>query len=81
MIFGDDPSQIGEYAWFKNNADGKSHPVGQKKPNPWGLYDIYGNVAERVADRYHKDYYKEGDKIDPTGPSLKKKSHLRLELS
>lgn len=71
-FFGDSPSAYGDYAWFKDNSGGKSHPVGQKKPNPWGLYDIYGNVCERIMDRYHKDYYKQGDKVDPTGPALKK---------
>ena len=56
-FFGDNPSKLGDYAWFKDNDGGKSHPVGQKKPNPWGLYDICDNVWERVADTYAKDYY------------------------
>ncbi|MCA9082066.1 MAG: SUMF1/EgtB/PvdO family nonheme iron enzyme, partial [Planctomycetaceae bacterium] len=55
-FFGDDPSQLGEYAWFKDNAGGKSHPIGQKEPNPWGLYDIYGNVNERISDTYARNY-------------------------
>lgn len=80
-FFGSDPSKYGEYAWYKGNDGGKSHPVGQKKPNPWGLYDIFGNVCERVADRYHKDYYKQGPKIDPTGPSLKKKSYAEYKIN
>jgi formylglycine-generating enzyme required for sulfatase activity len=66
-FFGDDPSQLGDYAWYKDNDGGKSHPVGQKKPNPWGLYDIYGNVCERVADTYARDYYKNSPKEDPVG--------------
>jgi formylglycine-generating enzyme required for sulfatase activity len=69
-FFGDDPSQLGDYAWFKDNAGGKSHPVGQKKPNPWGLYDMYGNIAEFVRDEHQEDYYARGPKVDPTGPSL-----------
>lgn len=69
-FFGDDPSKLGEYAWFKDNAEGKSHPVGQKKPNPWGLYDMYGNIAEFVRDEHQEDYYAKSPKVDPAGPSL-----------
>ena len=68
--FGDDASKLGEYAWFKDNAEGKSHPVGQKKPNPWGLYDMYGNIAEFVRDEHQEDYYAKSPKENPTGPSL-----------
>lgn len=69
-FFGDDPAKLGDYAWFKDNAEGKSHPIGQKKPNPWGLYDMYGNVAEFVRDEHSEDYYAQGPKIDPAGPLL-----------
>lgn len=79
-FFGDDPSMIGDYAWFKDNAGGKSHPVGQKKPNPWGLYDIYGNVNERISDKYDKKYYAKGPKVDPTGPSPGAQSHLEYKV-
>ncbi|MCX6879423.1 MAG: SUMF1/EgtB/PvdO family nonheme iron enzyme [Verrucomicrobia bacterium] len=68
-FFGDDPAQLGDYAWFQDNDGGKSHPVGQKKPNPWGLYDIHGNVCERVADTYVRDYYAKSPKEDPVGPA------------
>jgi len=68
-FFGDDPSKLGDYAWYKDNDGGKPHPVGRKKPNPWGLYDICGNVFERVADVYVKDYYANSPKADPTGPA------------
>ena len=79
-FFGNDPSKIGEYAWFKGNAGAKSHPVGQKKPNPWGLYDIYGNVCERIADKYSRSYYSISPKVDPTGPSQGTKSSLEYQV-
>jgi formylglycine-generating enzyme required for sulfatase activity len=79
-FFGDNPSKLGDYAWFIDNDRGKSHPVGQKKPNPWGLYDICGNVWERVADRYAPDYYAKSPKVDPTGPLLKKKSLIEYKI-
>jgi len=75
-FFGDDPSKLEDYAWFKDNAEMKSHPVGQKKPNPWGLYDIYGNVCERISDKYSRSYYSISPKVDPTGPSQGTKSQL-----
>ncbi len=56
-LFGDDPKPLGDYAWYLDNSDARTHPVGKKKPNPWGLYDIFGNVAEWVLDYYDKDYY------------------------
>jgi len=55
--FGDDPEKLGEYAWSFDNAEDAYHKVGQKKPNPWGLYDMHGNVAEWVLDQYIPDYY------------------------
>jgi formylglycine-generating enzyme required for sulfatase activity len=55
--FGDDPTQLKEYGWYLDNADGESHPVAQKKPNPWGLYDMHGNVAEWCLDHYDAKYY------------------------
>jgi formylglycine-generating enzyme required for sulfatase activity len=56
-FFGDDPAALDQYAWYEKNSDDKTHVVGQKKPNPWGLHDIYGNVGEWCLDHYKKDYY------------------------
>ena len=80
-FFGDDPSKIGDYAWYKDNAGAKSHPVGQKKPNPWGFYDIYGNACERIADKYHKAYYSESPAKDPTGPKQATKSLFEYTIA
>ena len=79
-FFGDDPSVIGDFAWFKDNADAHSHVVGLKKPNPWGLYDIYGNVCERISDKYERSYYSESPRVDPTGPSPGTHSHLEYRF-
>ncbi len=54
--FGDDESQLGEYAWYFENSDGSYQQVGQKKPNPWGLYDMHGNVCEWTLDSYRSDF-------------------------
>ncbi len=55
--FGDDPKLLGEYAWYYDNADGRPRKVGQKKPNPWGLFDMHGNAWEWTLDEYHADGY------------------------
>ena len=67
--FGENPGPFPEYAWFRDNSNEQTHPVGQKKPNHWGLYDMHGQVWESCSDWYDKDYYAKLAKVDPTGPS------------
>lgn len=57
-FFGKDINMLGQYAWFKNNSKNKYQKVGLKKPNPWGIYDMLGNVAEWTLDEYDEDYFK-----------------------
>ncbi len=62
--FGDDPAQLGDYAWFSANSEFQYQKVGTKKSNPWGIHDMHGNVAEHVLDQFIPDTYtklKDGD--------------------
>jgi formylglycine-generating enzyme required for sulfatase activity len=65
--FGEDESWLGEHGWFDGNSDKQTHAVGQKMPNPWGLYDMHGNVLEWCSD--WSDEYSKASATDPPGPS------------
>ncbi len=74
--FGGDGAKLGDRAWYRRNSDDNLHPVGEKKPNAWGLHDMHGNAREWCQDRYDLEYYWESPVDDPQGPS----SVTRLEL-
>lgn len=57
-FFGNSPEKLGQYAWYRLNSNEKYQKVGLKKPNPWGLYDMLGNVAEWTMDQYDPEYFK-----------------------
>ncbi len=67
--YGDTAESLGEYAWFNENLEAMTHPVGEKKPNRWGLYDMHGNVNEWCQD-LHEASYPKGPATDPQGPTI-----------
>ena len=62
------PTELGALSWYADNSDETIHPVGQKRPNAWGLHDMLGNVAEWTLDAYGP-YPRALEDKDPTGPA------------
>jgi formylglycine-generating enzyme required for sulfatase activity len=75
-FFGDDETQLGEYGWYAL-ANGRTQPVGGKRPNPLGLYDVYGNVWEWCHDWHARDTYAASERRDPQGPDSGTRRVLR----
>ena len=75
--FGNDAAKLKTCAWFKENANQATHPVGQKAPNAWGLYDMTGNAAEWCHDNYGENYYQQKETQNPRGPAAGDKRVLR----
>lgn len=66
---GADKPGLLDYGWHVKNGQSKTHPVGEKKPNAWGFYDMHGNVAEWCQDWYDRQYYEKSPTDDPSGPT------------
>jgi formylglycine-generating enzyme required for sulfatase activity len=75
--FGDDEKALADYAWY-GNPDGSTHPVGQKQPNAWGLYDTHGNVWEWCWDSYSAAYPNQSPIEDPHGPDSSRRGLARM---
>jgi formylglycine-generating enzyme required for sulfatase activity len=69
FYFGDDEDELEEHAWFENNSDEERHAVGELKPNPWGLHDMYGNVSEWVLDQYSEEGYVQAASLEDGKPA------------
>jgi formylglycine-generating enzyme required for sulfatase activity len=74
-FWGDDPKAIGDYCWWGKNADFKYQKIGKKKPNPWGLYDILGNVTEWTLDQYDPNFYANSPPANPWNRATKPYPH------
>ncbi|MFX0200975.1 MAG: formylglycine-generating enzyme family protein [Candidatus Hodarchaeota archaeon] len=69
FCFGDDVCSLDAYGWYADNSDDQTHPIGQKRPNAFGVYDMHGNVYEWCEDWYDRDYYSVSPVMDPKGRS------------
>jgi formylglycine-generating enzyme required for sulfatase activity len=76
-FFGSNPSALPNFGWAKENSGGRPREVGKKLPNPWGLYDVHGNVAEWCNDFYAVDYYQKSPAKNPRGPATGNKKVVR----
>jgi formylglycine-generating enzyme required for sulfatase activity len=75
--FGDNERLLSQYGWSNDNSANQTHPVGEKRPNAWGLYDMHGNVREWCNDWFDGDYYAKSPANDPTGPTTGKYRVMR----
>ncbi|MDX1980058.1 MAG: SUMF1/EgtB/PvdO family nonheme iron enzyme [Bryobacteraceae bacterium] len=73
--FGDSPAQLADYAWYADNSNGKYEKVGTKKPNPWGLHDMHGNVMEWTLDQYVPDFYAKSPALMPWAKATRPYPH------
>jgi formylglycine-generating enzyme required for sulfatase activity len=77
--FGDDEKELKDYGWYAANSDNKYHKIKQLKPNAWGLYDVYGNVAEWTLDQWEKNYF-DSIKKNNTDPFIQAKTKYPITL-